>query len=139
GVGGRDGDSGERGRGRVGLVVAGLSAAVFGRLWSVRVLDSPRFQGAAVSNGVRNVYDPAPRGRIVDRYGRVLVDDSVTQAITLSRDTAKIHPEVVARLAVLLGMTPAQIQQRLNDPKYSQFKPVPVKTNVTNDIAIYLK
>jgi penicillin-binding protein 2 len=136
----------ERGRdstrlrlGLVGLVVAGLFIALFVRLWYLQVLDSPRFQSAAVSNGVRNVYDPAPRGRIVDRYGRVLVDDSVTQAITLTRDSAKAHPEVVARLAVLLGMTTAAIQERLNDPKYSQFKPVPVKTNVTNDVAIYIK
>jgi penicillin-binding protein 2 len=139
GFGGRQRDSTRLRLGLVGLVVAGLFVAMFVRLWYLQVLDSPRFQSAAVSNGVRAVYDPAPRGRIVDRYGRVLVDDSVTQAITLSRDTSKIHPEVVARLAVLLGMTTAQIQQRLNDPKYSQFKPVPVKTNVTNDVAIYLK
>ncbi|HEX6476627.1 MAG TPA: penicillin-binding protein 2 [Acidimicrobiales bacterium] len=139
GFGGRERDSTRLRLGLVGLVVAGLFVAMFVRLWYLQVLDSPRFQSAAISNGVRNVYDPAPRGRIVDRYGRVLVDDSVTQAITLSRDTAKTHPEVVARLAVLLGMTPAEIQQRLNDLKYSQFKPVPVKTNVTNDIAIYIK
>jgi penicillin-binding protein 2 len=139
GFGGRERDSTRLRLGLIGLVVAGLFVAMFVRLWYLQVLDSPRFQSAAVSNGVRNVYDPAPRGRIVDRSGRVLVDDSVTQAITLSRDTAKAHPEVVARLAVLLGMTPAQIQLRLSDPKYSQFKPVPVKTNVTNDVAIYLK
>ncbi len=139
GFGGRERDSTKLRLGLVGLVVAGLFVAMFVRLWYLQVLDSPRFQSAAISNGVRSVYDPAPRGRIVDRYGRVLVDDSVTQAVTLSRDSAKAHPEVVARLAVLLGMTPAQIQQRLNDPKYSQFKPVPVKTNVTNDVAIYLK
>src|SRR5438874_7715421 len=139
GFGGRERDSTKLRLGLVGLVVAGLFVAMFVRLWYHQVLDSPRFQSAAVSNGVRSVYDPAPRGRIVDRYGRVLVDDSVTQAITLSRDTAKAHPEVVARLAVLLGMTQAQVQQRLNDVRYSQFKPVPVKTNVTNDVAIYIK
>jgi penicillin-binding protein 2 len=135
----RERDSSKLRLGLIGLVVAGLFIAMFVRLWYLQVLDSPRFQSAAVSNGVRNVYDPAPRGRIVDRQGRVLVDDSVAQAITLSRESAKAHPDVVARLAILLGMTPAQIQQALNDPKYSQFKPVPVKTNVTNDVAIYIK
>jgi penicillin-binding protein 2 len=135
----RDRDSTRLRLGLVGLVVAGLFVAMFVRLWYLQVLDSPQFRNAAVSNGVRTVYQPAPRGRVVDRYGRVLVDDSVTQAITLSRNTAKTNPEVVSRLAVLLGMTTAQIQQILNDPRYSQFKPVPVKTNVTNDVSIYIK
>jgi penicillin-binding protein 2 len=125
--------------GLAGLVVAGLFAAMFARLWYLQVLDSPKFQQAAVSNQVRVVYTQAPRGQILDRNGTPLVDNSVTEAITLSRDEGFKHPDVIDRLAALLGMTPTQIKLDLTDPRYSVYKPVPIKTNVPIQTVIYLR
>ena len=39
----------------------------------------------AITNVLEPVYEEAPRGRILDRNGRVLVDNKVVQVITLDR------------------------------------------------------
>ena len=68
--------------GVVGIVVLSLFAALLARLWYLQVLAAPTFRVAATANEVRLVYDEAPRGRILDRNGKVLVDNRVAQAIT---------------------------------------------------------
>ena len=44
-----------------------LFAALFARLWYLQVIDDAGRPVAAQGNGVRIVYEPAPRGRILDR------------------------------------------------------------------------
>ena len=61
----------------LGVVVACLFGALFVRLWYLQVLNSNQFQVAAQHNGVRSLYTPAPRGRILDRNGKVLVDNQL--------------------------------------------------------------
>lgn len=117
----------------VGVVVMSLFAALLGRLWYLQVLDSPTFVRAAVQNQGRLVCEPAPRGRILDRNGVVLVDNAVSQAVTLDRTTATRHPEVVDRLAGLLGLTTDAVGRELADPRYSPFKPVPIEVAVPFD------
>ena len=55
---------------RVGyLVWAVLFGALFARLWYLQILQSTQFRVAAAQNGIRLVYTPAPRGRVLDRKG----------------------------------------------------------------------
>src|SRR2546430_49531 len=75
--------------GVVGLVVLSLFGTLLARLWYLQVLAAPTFRVAATANGVRLVYDEAPRGRILDRSGKVLVDNRVSDAITLARVEGK--------------------------------------------------
>ncbi|MGH9306362.1 MAG: penicillin-binding protein 2 [Acidimicrobiales bacterium] len=124
--------------GLIGLVVLSLFGAMFTRLWYLQVLNAPSFRAAANVNQIRRVFIPAPRGRILDRTGHVIVGNKVVEAITLDRAQAKKHPEVVTRLAGLLSMTPAQVNQVINDPRYSPYRPAPIATNVSKNIAIYV-
>lgn len=117
----------------VGVFVMSLFAALLGRLWYLQVLDSPTFVRAAVQNQIRVVCEPAPRGRILDRSGAVLVANAVSQAVTLDRTSATKHPEVVDRLAALLGLTTDVVRKELADPRYSPFKPVPIQAAVPFD------
>ncbi|HZT65710.1 MAG TPA: penicillin-binding protein 2 [Acidimicrobiales bacterium] len=123
----------------VGVMVGCLFAAMFVRLWYLQILDAPSFQAAATSNQVRPVTEPAPRGLIVDRTGRTVVDNRTVVAITLSRDAAAKHPAVIDQLATLLGMNPADIRQKLGDPRFSPYKPVPVATNVDIAKVVYVR
>ncbi len=110
----------------VGVVVMSLFAALFTRLWYLQVLDSPQFVEAAKRNQVRYVCESAPRGLIRDRNGTVLVDNQVITALTVSRKYLSDHKDtLVPRLAALLGITPEQLQQRVDNKKYSDLKPVP--------------
>ena len=88
----------------LGVVVTSLFAALTARLWYLQVLDADEFRVAAEANQVRLVYEPAPRGRILDREGRVLVDNRVVDVLTLSRVEYQDHPDVLPRIAALLGV-----------------------------------
>ncbi len=118
-----------------GLVVAGLFALLGLRLWALTVLQAPAAAQAVSVNQIRNVPVEPTRGLILDRSGNPLVSNIVVQQITLSRSAAQEHPEVIGRLATLIGKTTQQVQAIIADPRYSPYKPVPVLTGGTTPAA----
>jgi penicillin-binding protein 2 len=125
--------------GVTGIVVAALFGTMFVRLWYLQVLHSQGYQATVVANQVRPVFTEAPRGVIYDRNGQVLADNAVITTVTLQRQVAASRPDVVARLAALLGMTQLQVHEQLTNPRYSPYRPVPIQTGVPEDVALYIK
>ncbi|MGI8792900.1 MAG: penicillin-binding protein 2, partial [Acidimicrobiales bacterium] len=122
----------------VGVVVLSLFAAMFTRLWYLQVLDSENFVQAADANQVRIIYEEAPRGRILDRSGKVIVGNRRSPTVTVERDAVEKAPEVKARLAALLGLQLDALQRRIDDVRFSPFRPIPVAQDVTDDIVVYI-
>jgi penicillin-binding protein 2 len=122
-----------------GLVVIALFAILGLRLWTLQVLQAPAAVHAVSANQIRSVAVPPTRGEILDSTGLPLVNNVVTQQITLSRVSAVQHPEVVGRLAALIGQTPAQVQQTINDKQFSPYKPVPILDNAPLPDVLYVK
>ena len=115
----------------LGVVVLSLFAALYARLWYLQVLDTRTFLEATTNNQVRFVYEEAPRGRILDRNGQVLVDNQRSQVIAVrkaefNRLSKAEQTAVRSRLAALLAVPDAEIDKRINDVRYSQYKPVPI-------------
>jgi penicillin-binding protein 2 len=135
----RPGESGPLRLSVLGVVVLSLFAALFSRLWYLQVMDSETFQVEARSNQVRVVFEPAPRGRILDREGQVLVDNRGAQIITVDRQRIKDDPDVLPRLAALLNITREELDRRLADVRYSPFTPVPVADEVPEETVVYLR
>src|SRR5919202_3604479 len=69
--------------GGVALVAFGV---IFFRLWYLQVLSGDKYLADANNNRVREIKVQAPRGEIVDRQGRVLVDNRTGLAVKLSPD-----------------------------------------------------
>jgi penicillin-binding protein 2 len=122
----------------VAVVVVCLFASLFARLWYLQVINATAAQAAAESNGVRLVYQDAPRGRILDRKGRVLVDNRVSEVVTISRDTAARQPDVMSRLAALLGVSFDELRHRVHDPRYTPYRPVPLAQDVDKTKIVYI-
>jgi penicillin-binding protein 2 len=118
----------------IGVVVFALFSALFARLWYLQVAAADQFHAAATSNAIREIREPAPRGRILDAQGNVLADNRVENDITVDR---KISPadkkRVLKKLSVLLGTPVAQLEVNLKDPRISPYTPVPVATDVQYD------
>jgi penicillin-binding protein 2 len=66
-----------------GAVAFALFAIVFFRLWYLQVLSGEQYLAQANSNRVRALPIPAPRGRIVDRGGRVIVQNELAAVIEI--------------------------------------------------------
>ena len=109
---GREPSSSRLGR-RVALLGA-MAFVLFGllllRLWYLQVLEGDGYLAKANDNQIREVAIAAPRGRIVDRSGRILVDSRPSTAIVVlpGRLPDAGTPEraaVSSRLSSALGMS----------------------------------
>ena len=123
----------------VGVVVISLFAALLTRLWYLQVLDAPELVEAARRNEVRILCEPAPRGRIRDRNGQVVVDNKLTTAVTVSKKTVADFPSTLPRLSALLSVPVPELEKRLGDLRYSNLKPVPVAFDVPPEKVIFMK
>ena len=122
-----------------GLVVVGLFALLGLRLWTLTVLQAPAAAQAVTANQIRVVSVAPTRGLVLDRYGNPLVNNVVTQQITLSRVTAQHDPAVVGRLAALIGQTTTQLDATVADTRYSLYKPVPVLSDAPLSDILYIR
>lgn len=126
--------------GVLGVVIVSLFAALFSRLWYLQVMDAATFQATATANSIRIVHTEAPRGRILDSQGRVLVDNRSSLAVTVSRaEFTKNAADVLPRLAALLGVSDIELQRRIDDSRFTPYKPVPVQENVSEGVVLYIK
>ncbi|MGH9264779.1 MAG: penicillin-binding protein 2 [Acidimicrobiales bacterium] len=125
--------------GVLGMVVLSLFCALLARLWYLQVLASPTLKVEAQHNSVAVVYTEAPRGRILDRNGQVLADNRVVLALVADREKIEEHPDVLPRLAGLLGVPVVLLHERMADERFSRFKPVPVAVDVPKEKVIYVR
>lgn len=68
-----------------GAVVALLFVVLFGRLGQVQLTDHSDYAAAASTLNTREVVVPAVRGRILDRTGKPLADNTSVTVVTLER------------------------------------------------------
>ena len=123
-----------------GVVVVGAFVALFSRLWFLQVLASDQYKELADENRVRLVRSEPPRGRILDRRGRVLVDNRRSLAVTVDRavlDDPALRRVVLRRLARLLKTRVADLRANIKEASLSPFKPVAVATGVPENPVIY--
>ncbi|TMK54224.1 MAG: penicillin-binding protein 2, partial [Actinobacteria bacterium] len=70
----------------VGAIVLAMLGVLIARLWFLQVLSGSTYANAAEHNRVRIVAVEAPRGRILDDKGRVLVKNRTALAVGMARD-----------------------------------------------------
>lgn len=130
------------------MVVFSLFAALFARLWYLQVMATDQGEVEATANRVRVIQEDAPRGRILDAKGRVIVGNRTSLVVTVDpHDLAELKKDERADLLLRLAQeltrsgTPtkvASIERRLNDPQYSPLQPIPVAIDVPEELQVYL-
>jgi penicillin-binding protein 2 len=126
----------------IGVIVMFLFSALFARLWFLQVASDANYAAAATNNRIRVVYEPALRGRILDRNGKPIVDNEPVDVVTFDRHKEMTSAErklVVGRLAGVLGVTAQEVQKRIDDPRASAFAPVSIATGIPPDVRSYLE
>ncbi|HKA85473.1 MAG TPA: penicillin-binding protein 2 [Acidimicrobiales bacterium] len=130
------------------VVAMALFTSLFARLYDLQVVGSSDYQLQAEANRVRTVQVEAPRGRILDRHGKVLVDNRVAVVVGIDRNafgelahsaqTALLQRLTLELTAAGHPITPEDIVRRLGDKRYSRYAPAPVATDVPEELKIYL-
>ena len=121
------------------VLVLVLLLALSSRLWYLQVLAGERYGDLAEGNRVRQVVVEAPRGRILDAHGRVVVRNRAAWAVTVKPTRlGDRRREVLGRLARLLGTTRAKLEARIADYTGSPLRGIPVAEDVPTRQLFYL-
>ena len=120
-------------------IIAFILLAVLGvRLYYLQIVKGDSYAERAEEQRIRRLPIPAPRGAILDRNGKILVDSRPTYNIILSRDALKKADveTIVQPLADGLGVDGDVLQERLEAAKLQpEFESISVKESASvNDI-----
>ena len=127
----------------IGGLALALFAVVFFRLWYLQVLSGDKYETEANSNQVRKIKVQAPRGEIVDREGRVLVNNRTGLAVRVTPDELPEDDgerrQVYNRLGRVLGRDSERIEKSVEDQlKVLPFSPATVRQDVPQELVFYL-
>ena len=103
-----------------------LVAATFALLavgfWIFQIAQHEKFREMAENNQLRRLPLPAPRGVLLDRNGKVLVENQDTLNIAIVREQTKNVNDVLRTLAAATGESEAQLRdtvsRRRREPTY---------------------
>lgn len=122
------------------LVVAAMFAVLGLRLWFLQVLTDDAARAAARDNAIRVLPVAAPRGRILDVDGNVLVDNRGSLQVQVDRQELGGDAErVLLELSTVLGVDATELGVRLQDPAYYAFAPVPIADDITPEQAYWIE
>lgn len=125
---------------RIGAIERGL-AAVFVLLLAgfayLQLVESSRYLDLAERNRIRTIPLVAPRGRILDREGRLIVDNRSSYSVALLRENTKDLNGSLEAIAAGLELDRAALVDRINRFKHTPaFQPLIIKEDATHaDVA----
>src|SRR5438132_4435393 len=109
-------------------------------LWRLQVVQSEFYSAAAEKNMIREVPILAPRGKILDREGRVIVDNYPSFTALLLRDSSRnisADADVIARG---LHMDAKEVRDRVRRfASTPQFRPIFLKEDITPDELAFIE
>jgi penicillin-binding protein 2 len=109
-------------------------------LWRLQVAGSDYYKDLADRNRVRTVPILAPRGKILDREGRLIVDNYPSTSVLLLRDTSRDLPGDANKIADGLHMDPQEVRERINRFKnVPQYQPLILKDDITPDEVAFIE
>ena len=120
-----------------GVAVVIVVGALTTRLVFLQIQQAPAYEALAEANRTATAAIPSTRGVVYDRAGRQLVRNVPTWAVKIRPADLPYSQRdaIVARLADLLELTPAEINLRIESSPGSRFDLVRVKNDVPESIA----
>jgi penicillin-binding protein 2 len=126
---------------KIAFLQYAIAASFLGLLmgyWRLQIGHHQEYMDLAERNRIRNLPVIAPRGRILDRQGRLLVDNFPAFSVLLMRESsATLAPDRVAGIARGLEIDPVELQHVVGrTEKLPRFQPLLLKQSATlEDIA----
>src|SRR5271169_5621735 len=115
------------------IVLAIFMILAYG-LWRLQVVQSDMYASLAEKNRVRNVPILAPRGKILDREGRIIVDNYPSFTALLLRDSSRDLLADAGLISQGLHLDPKETRDRIKHfASMPQYQPIFLKDDITQD------
>lgn len=115
-------------------VILGIFLILAYGLWRLQVMKSDYYSLAAEKNRIRNVPVLAPRGKILDREGRTIVDNYPSFSALLLRDSSRDLAADADLIAQGLHLDPTEVRTRIRRfASMPQYQPIFLKEDITPD------
>jgi penicillin-binding protein 2 len=121
------------------IILAVFLVLAYG-LWRLQVMQSDKYALLAEMNRIRNVPILAPRGKILDREGRVIVDNYPSFSALLLRDSSRDLNADADLIAQGLHLTAEEVRQRLRRfASVPRYQPIFLKEDITPDELAFIE
>ena len=118
----------------VQYAIVAILLVLLSGLWRLQVIGAQNYRTLAEQNRIRKVPILAPRGKLFDREGRLLVDNYPSVSCFLIREPGRDLRADFPLISRGLHMTPEQLEATMKHyalaPKY---EPIPLKQDITPD------
>jgi penicillin-binding protein 2 len=104
---------------------------LFLRLWYFQVVMAPELIERAEATRTMTVSKMAPRGLIFDRRGTPVASVRPQIVITAKPDVVKDHPEVLAKVAGVLGVPLHKLERKYKEAKWRPYLDSPIYVGAT--------
>src|SRR5215469_4720217 len=121
-------------------IILGIFLILAYGLWRLQVIQSDYYALAAEKNRIRNVPVLAPRGKIIDREGRIIVDNYPSFSALLLRDSTRDLNADADLIAQGLHLDPDEVRARIR--RFSlmpQYQPIFLKEDITPDALQFIE
>ena len=120
-------------------ILAIFLVLVYG-LWRLQVGGNQYYAKLAEQNRVRQIPILAPRGRILDREGRIIVDNYPSFSALLLRDQSKNLIADSDKIAAALHMDPDEVKKRITRfASAPSYQPLILKDDITPDELAFIE
>jgi penicillin-binding protein 2 len=115
-------------------IILGIFLILAYGLWKLQVMESGYYASAAEKNRIRNVPVLAPRGKILDREGRTIVDNYPSFSALLLRDSTRDLVGDADLIGQGLHLDPNEVRARIRHfAALPQYQPIFLKEDITPD------
>src|SRR6201987_5603982 len=109
-------------------------------LWRLQVMQSDLYAQLAEKNRIRNVPILAPRGKILDREGRTIVDNYPSFSALLLRDSSRDLNADADLIAQGMHLNADEVRQRIRHfAAMPQYQPIFLKEDITPDELAFIE
>src|SRR5208283_1791533 len=122
-------------------VIAASFLGLLGGYWRLQIGQHRLYADLAERNRIRNLPVIAPRGRILDRNGRVLADNLPAFSVMLMRESSSVmSPDRIAAIARGLQLDPEELRGTIErTASLPRFQPVLLKQAATLEDISFLE
>jgi len=124
----------------VQYVILGIFLFLAYGLWRLQVSESGYYSAAAERNRVREMPILAPRGKILDRNGRTIVDNYPSFTALLMRDSARDLDKDADLIARGLHLDANELREKIRSVAgMPQYRPIDLKQDITPDEEAFIE